>query len=566
MIDLKQHHIFSIRLGGGLLLGQGIATALPALLHKTSGSGWTCAGVLAAMLPLAWGQWRLRQRDLYFIDQAGHGIDRLMIGSAETAHYLASVASRINDELDATQAIAVGAGQIVEATEKLAGNAQRAFDAAAEVRLESQSGTAALDQNLAHIDRAHADAQAASGLMTGLQAQSRKIQDVTVLIDEIAARTNMLALNAAIEAARAGESGRGFAVAAAEVRSLAQRTRTATDEISVMLRGVHAQAENAATKTTALSHNIRDLTGTANGLRTLFANIERLANASEIEVQRLSDASKLSVESAKSISMGSNAIVISMRENVEALPGVTASVVHLSENAEEVYFLTTVFDADTKHDRIRSAVRSAARAVEKLFEAAIANGEISSTALFDRAYAPIASTRPQKYTTQFDAFTDRNLPSIQEGLLHRLPHLTYCGAVDNNGYWPTHNQKFSQPLTGNHAIDLVNNRTKRIFDDRTGRRCGNNQKPFLLQTYMRDTGEVMHDLSIPIHVNGRHWGGFRVDIAWLRGLRQLQRLQPQQTGVRRAARPAGRPPASVQTRKRTCCLSLRSRKSSFFPV
>ena len=510
MIGLQPHRFLFLQLGSGLLLGQGIAAALPALLHRTAGNGWTCAGVLAAMLPLAWGQWRLRQRDLQFIDQAGHGIDRLMIGSAETAHYLATVASRIKDELGATRAIAVDASQIVEATEKLAGNAQRAFDAAAEVRLESQSGTAALDHNLAHIDRAHADAQAASGLMTGLQAQSRKIQDVTVLIDEIAARTNMLALNAAIEAARAGESGRGFAVVAAEVRSLAQRTRTATDEISVMLRGVHAQAENAATKTTALSHNIRDLTGTANGLRTLFANIERLANASETEVQRLSDASKLNVESAKSISMASNAIVASMQENVDALPGVTASVIHLSENAEEVHFLTAMFDADTEHDRIRNAVRNAANTVEKLFEAAIASGQISSAALFDRSYAPIAGTTPQKYSTQFDAFTDRHLPSIQEGLLQRLTHLTYCGAVDNNGYWPTHNRKFSQPLTGNHAVDLVNNRTKRIFDDRTGRRSGGNQKPFLLQTYMRDTGEVMHDLSVPIHVNGRHWGGFRV--------------------------------------------------------
>ncbi|MCM8922118.1 MAG: methyl-accepting chemotaxis protein, partial [Candidatus Thiodiazotropha sp.] len=50
----------------------------------------------------------------------------------------------------------------------------------------------------------------------------------------------------------------------------------------------------------------------------------------------------------------------------------------------------------------------------------------------------------------------------------------------------------------------------RIFDDRTGSRCGNHQFPFLLQTYKRDTGEVMHDLSVPILVQGQHWGGFRI--------------------------------------------------------
>ena len=509
MTDLKQHRMFALCVTGGLLLGQSVAAGLPALLKQPQNAWWTCAGMLVAMLPLAWSHMRLRTRDLHFVAEAGNGIDRLMIGSAETAHYLASMAARIKHELGATQAIAAEAGQIVEATEKLAGNAQRAFDAAAEVRLESQSGTEALDHSLAHIDRAHADAQTASGLMTGLQAQSRRIQDVTVLIDEIAARTNMLALNAAIEAARAGESGRGFAVVASEVRSLAQRTTTATDEINVMLREVHAQAHKAATQTTALSHNIRDLTGTATGLRTLFGNIERLANASETEVQRLSDASRINVASAKSISAASDAIVTSMQENVDALPGVTTSVIHLSESAEEVHFLTAVFDAGTDHDRIRGAVVQAARAVEKLFEAAIANGQISGEALFDRTYTPIANTSPVKFTTQFDAFTDRCLPPIQENLLLQLPALTYGGAVDDNGYWPTHNRKFSQPLTGNPAIDLANNRTKRVFDDRTGRRSGANKKPFLLQTYMRDTGEVMHDLSVPIHVNGRHWGGFR---------------------------------------------------------
>ncbi len=509
MINVKRHSLLVLNLGGGLLLGQVIAVALPRLLAQAPGAWWTGAGMLAAMLPLAWTLQCLRRRELDFVAQAGHGIDRLMIGSAETAHYLATVSARIEHELGATQAIAASAGEIVDATEKLAGNARRAFDAAAEVRLESQIGTEALDQNIAQIDRAHAEAQAASGLMAGLQAQSRKIQDVTVLIDEIAARTNMLALNAAIEAARAGESGRGFAVVAAEVRSLAQRTKTATDEINVMLRGVHAQAENAATQTTTLSHNISDLTGTATGLRTLFANIERLANASESEVQRLSDVSKVNVASAKSISAASNAIVASMQENVSALPAVRASVVGLSENAEEVHFLTAVFDAATDHAAIRIAVQQAARSVEKLFEAAIASGQISSQALFDRTYTPIPDTSPPKYTTQFDTFTDRSLPAIQEALLVQLPCLTYCGAMDNNGYWPTHNRKFSQPLTGNQAIDLANNRTKRIFNDRTGQRSGTNTKPFLLQTYMRDTGEVMHDLSVPLHVNGRHWGGFR---------------------------------------------------------
>jgi len=75
---------------------------------------------------------------------------------------------------------------------------------------------------------------------------------------------------------------------------------------------------------------------------------------------------------------------------------------------------------------------------------------------------------------------------------------------------PTHNRRFSQPLTGNEKVDFVNNRTKRVFDDPVGKRCGTHRQPFLLQTYRRDTGEVLHDISAPIYVKGRHWGGFRI--------------------------------------------------------
>lgn len=82
--------------------------------------------------------------------------------------------------------------------------------------------------------------------------------------------------------------------------------------------------------------------------------------------------------------------------------------------------------------------------------------------------------------------------------------------VDRNGYLPSHNKRYSKPLTGEHSVDLVGNRTKRIFNDRTGIRAARNKKPYLLQSYQRDTGEFLKDLSAPIIINGRHWGGLRI--------------------------------------------------------
>lgn len=82
--------------------------------------------------------------------------------------------------------------------------------------------------------------------------------------------------------------------------------------------------------------------------------------------------------------------------------------------------------------------------------------------------------------------------------------------MDSNGYAPAHNSVCSQPPTGDPATDLAKCRHKRIFNDPVGAKGAKNQKPSLFQTYVRDTGEILADLTMPIMINGRHWGGVRI--------------------------------------------------------
>ena len=445
-----------------------------------------------------------------FADTVGHAIDAIMIGAAETSYFVDSVKQKVDLDVRTASEIADSSGQNAVMTEKIAANAERAAKVAAGVRVESVAARAEVDQGLRRINKAREEAQGASSAMLGLQEKSRRITGFTEAISDISARTNLLALNAAIEAARAGEHGRGFAVVAGEVRQLAQRTKEASDEISVMVREINEQAEKAAQGMTALASGVTEAARNVESVHGSLSHIEESSGVSEDEIGQIARASREHVETTQLIADAIGQIRDSMLSTNAELPRATQSAMALAERAEVIAGALGEANVATPHDEIREAARRAAREVGKLFEQAIASGRITREALFDRHYRPIPNTNPPKHNPKFDAFTDKVLPDLQEGVLAALPHLAYAGAVDNNGYFPTHNKKFSQPLTGDYATDMVNNRTKRIFSDRTGKRCGSNTKPFLLQTYKRDTGEVMHDLSVPIHDEGKHWGGFRI--------------------------------------------------------
>jgi methyl-accepting chemotaxis protein len=182
----------------------------------------------------------------------------------------------------------------------------------------------------------------------------------------------------------------------------------------------------------------------------------------------------------------------------------------LTELSEGFFEKLVSLNLQTLHQRMYTVARAAADAVQEVFEQAIAKGQISASDLLSQDHPPVPNTNPQKYSSRFDAFTDRVLPAIQEAVLQQSPQLVFAICTNQRGYVPTHNNKFAHPLTGRYEVDLVNSRSKRIFSDRTGSRCGAHTRKVLLQTYKRDTGEIMHDLSVPIWVNGQHWGGFRM--------------------------------------------------------
>lgn len=156
-----------------------------------------------------------------------------------------------------------------------------------------------------------------------------------------------------------------------------------------------------------------------------------------------------------------------------------------------------------------------AEAVSKRFEEAVQSGEITLEALFDRDYQPVQGSNPQQHETRFTAFTDKVLPEFQEPVLDFDERVAFCAAVDENGFLPTHNNKYSKPQKPDDPVwNAANSRNRRIFTDRTGKAAGANTDEFLIQSYLRDMGGgtfvLMKDLTVPIRVRGRQWGNLRL--------------------------------------------------------
>ncbi|RQH13969.1 methyl-accepting chemotaxis protein [Bradyrhizobium sp. RP6] len=156
----------------------------------------------------------------------------------------------------------------------------------------------------------------------------------------------------------------------------------------------------------------------------------------------------------------------------------------------------------------------AGNALTKIFEQAVARGEVRMEDLFDTDYVEIAGTDPQQFRTRYLDWADRALPPFQESFLAREPRMAFCAMVDRNGFLPVHNKIYSHPQRpGDIAWNTANSRNRRMFNDPAGLAAASNLRSYLVQSYARDMGNgntvMMREIDVPIRVQGRHWGGFR---------------------------------------------------------
>jgi len=189
------------------------------------------------------------------IERVGHTVSQVELQAGQVETVSAQSNQAVSGQRTQIEQVATAMNQMSSTAQEVARSAAAAVSSAHSVNAETVSGRGLVQSQQGSIARLATEIDQSVRVINQLATDSQSISSVLEVIKSIAEQTNLLALNAAIEAARAGEQGRGFAVVADEVRTLARRTQHSTEEIEQMISRLHSGVA-AAVKAMGSSHEM----------------------------------------------------------------------------------------------------------------------------------------------------------------------------------------------------------------------------------------------------------------------------------------------------------------------
>jgi len=218
------------------------------------------------------------------ISSASHSLTQ---GTHQLDDTVEKAGGQASEQLAATGELGTAVEQMAVSATEIASNISEVADAGRQTREKTSEGRGTLNEATQCLNSLVSQLEETSGTVQVLKQHSEEIVGILDVIQGIAEQTNLLALNAAIEAARAGEQGRGFAVVADEVRTLASRTQASTAEINSMieklLQGVNQAVSSMSSSAELASETLDEAHGAESAFETIVALINQIsARSSEI--------------------------------------------------------------------------------------------------------------------------------------------------------------------------------------------------------------------------------------------------------------------------------------------
>ncbi len=239
--------------------------------------------------------------------------------------------------------VAVASTEMSQTIIDMARNAGNASDATKESFNSATTGKEIVNQSISSITKLSSYVEDTSDKISGLGQHLQDIGNIVSVIQDIANQTNLLALNAAIEAARSGEHGRGFAVVANEVKKLAERTATATDEISGKMGIIQRESDDSiATMVKGkklAEESVRNASKAGEALQQIVESSDRVMDI----VQSIATATEEQSAASEEVSTSMEQISNIINDNFKLSEQMKQSVTHLSLLAQDIMAQTSSF-------------------------------------------------------------------------------------------------------------------------------------------------------------------------------------------------------------------------------